>query len=278
MSLSRFSLRTIGTPERTQITYSPERGALITSLRIHRRELLYLDEATFQDPSVNVRGGIPLLFPNAGPIDDPRFPGFLRTRSDWSAREDADGRGFSLSCAATDDTRAVYPYAFLFTFRVRIEADDSVTLVQSVTNQESEQALPISMGLHPYFSVPHAQKSALRFACTEGSAIEQAVEDWANGGTVSMTNPSVLDPSATVCVTIRTMGTLSLQASADYRRFWVWSLPGKDFLCLEPVMRDVGGLANDPYLVHPHETYTAHVQIRFFPDSRETCCLLVNEA
>ena len=41
----------------------PERGGLIAGWRCQGRELLYLDEARFTDPTLSVRGGMPVLFP-----------------------------------------------------------------------------------------------------------------------------------------------------------------------------------------------------------------------
>ena len=48
----------------------PERGALVTALRVGARDVLYLDRDTLSDPSKNVRGGIPLLFLFAGKLVD----------------------------------------------------------------------------------------------------------------------------------------------------------------------------------------------------------------
>ncbi len=52
----------------TQVRIAPERGGLVTSFSIHNAETLYLDRGTFNDENKNIRGGIPLLFPNAGPL------------------------------------------------------------------------------------------------------------------------------------------------------------------------------------------------------------------
>src|SRR5437762_14015360 len=52
---------------------APDRGALVTALRVDRTDVLYLDRATFQDKTKNVRGGIPVLFPYAGKLDSEIF-------------------------------------------------------------------------------------------------------------------------------------------------------------------------------------------------------------
>ena len=38
----------------------PERGGLVTEWRCNEREILYLDQERFADPSKSVRGGIPV--------------------------------------------------------------------------------------------------------------------------------------------------------------------------------------------------------------------------
>ena len=66
-------------------TVVPERGGLVTRFAVGARELLYLDPATLADPTKNVRGGVPVLFPFAGRpppgSDEPR-----RRRDEPSAR------------------------------------------------------------------------------------------------------------------------------------------------------------------------------------------------
>ena len=53
-----------------QATVAPSRGALVSRLQIDDKQVLYLDRTTFEDPSKNVRGGIPVLFPYAGKLEN----------------------------------------------------------------------------------------------------------------------------------------------------------------------------------------------------------------
>ncbi|NJN30085.1 MAG: aldose epimerase [Synechococcales cyanobacterium RM1_1_8] len=48
----------------------PERGGLITQWHYRGHDLLYLDRDRFTHPDLNVRGGIPLLFPICGSLAD----------------------------------------------------------------------------------------------------------------------------------------------------------------------------------------------------------------
>ena len=62
-------------------------------------------------------------------------------------------------------------------------------------------------------------------------------------------------------VHIPTIGTLILTASPEYKKIWFWSKPDSDFICIEPVMRDEGGIVNDPCLIAPSETYSASLSV-----------------
>ena len=102
-----------------EIEVVPARGALVTAVRIGGTELLYLDRATLEDPTKNVRGGIPLLFPFAGKLVHETFTlantkmkqhGFARNRA-WTVTE-RDAASVRMTLQADDDTRTQWPYAF----------------------------------------------------------------------------------------------------------------------------------------------------------------------
>ncbi len=257
-------------PKGSGLSYCIERGGIVTSLRLGGKEVLYLEEATLRNPTANVRGGIPILFPNAGPIDHDRFHGlkqhgFARTSSDWVGAQDPTGRGFYNSLLATEATREIYPYDFLCALRAHLEDDGSVTLTQEVTNREVYGNLPVAMGLHPYFKVPARAKTAIKFDFPGGKEIEAAAYQWTNGTSFSIANPVVEHPDTDLRIVIPSLGTLVMKVSPEYKRIWIWSLPDKDFVCIEPVMRDAGGLVDDPKLVLPGKTYSASLNLRLEP-------------
>ena len=257
---------TLSTPL-SKLSYCPTRGGIITSLCLGGKELLYLDEASFQNTQLNVRGGIPILFPNAGPIEDEYFPnlkqhGFARTSSDWQSVQNTAGTRFTETLETDASSTPEYPFTVRQTLSGILEEDGSATLIQQVTNLESTKSVPVSMGLHPYFNIQTKEKHALTFECVGGELIEAAAENWSNGSTPSIANPRTLDPHTSIRVTIPSLGVLTLTASPEYQRIWIWSLPGKDFLCIEPVLRDVGGLVSDPQIVFPGETFSAQLNIK----------------
>jgi D-hexose-6-phosphate mutarotase len=52
----------------SEAVLAPARGGLLAALRLRGRDLLFLDEKTYADPSANVRGGSPVLSPSPGKL------------------------------------------------------------------------------------------------------------------------------------------------------------------------------------------------------------------
>ena len=56
-------------------------------------------------------------------------------------------------------------------------------------------------------------------------------------------------------------GTLIIDLSPEYKKIWIWSMVGKDFICIEPIMRDAGGLIENPENIPPKKTL--HTRVNF---------------
>lgn len=260
-----LKIETIKGPDNGEVFYCPERGGIISSIKLGGKEILYLDEETFNDLKSNVKGGVPILFPNAGPLaEGSKFPnleqhGFAR-KSAWQSAS-ADGE-FEENLSANQETMLAYPYDFNLSVFGKLEEDASFTITCAVENREDSKELPVSHGLHPYFKVPNTEKANIKFNFEGGELIEEQVETWANGKAVSIDNPKVKNPRATMEIKIPSLGTLVIDASVEYEKIWVWSMPGKDFVCVEPVMRNKNGLIDDPKMVKPKETFLATVNFK----------------
>jgi len=55
------------------ITICPQRGGIITEFVIDGHEQLFLKKETLYDRSKNVRGGIPVLFPISGQLEEGKY-------------------------------------------------------------------------------------------------------------------------------------------------------------------------------------------------------------
>lgn len=250
----QLKIETVKTPEGNEVSCCPERGGIITSLKLNGKEVLYLDQETFQNREVNVKGGIPVLFPNAGPMPDEtkteelknlKQHGFAR-ESKWDYQKGANG--FTETLSSDEKSKEVYPYDFRLSLNGSFEENGSFTVAQTVENHEKEKEMPISSGFHPYFKVQSSEKKNIKFDFPGGEKVEEQIEKWANGKAVSIENTG-----DDMKVNIPELGTLVFKISKEYKRLWVWSMKGKDFVCIEPFMRGEGGIVLDPEIIKPGE-------------------------
>jgi galactose mutarotase-like enzyme len=210
----------------------PERGALVASLAVSGKEVLYLDRATLDDPTKNVRGGIPVLFPFAGKLVGGRFlaagttmkqHGFGRNRP-WAVEESGPGSA-RVRLVQDEITRAQYPYDY--------EADYRVTVlprgveVRLILRNTGARPVPVSPGWHPYFHCTAARKA-------------EVTGDVAGFTSDKIDDEREFDFGLVPPLTGRTrfripeIGPLRIDFSPALRHMQFWSQPGKDFICLEP--------------------------------------------
>jgi galactose mutarotase-like enzyme len=234
---------------RSAVTIVPGRGAIVTRFRVGDRELLYLDESTLRDPTKNVRGGIPVLFPSPGPLKDNRFArdgrsgsmkqhGFARDLP-WQPRvhQDADAARATLVLRSTEATRAMYPWDFEVTLGVALQAA-SLRLDVSVHNTGAAP-MPFAFGIHPYFHVAVADKAGARIATRATRAFDNVTKTIVPFRGFDLTAKEVdlhlLDHGGSESALDWPDGAhLDLRASPDFGRWVVWTLAGRDFVCVEP--------------------------------------------
>lgn len=251
------------TPGGNEVSFCRERGGIITSLKFGGKEILYMDSNSLNNDKASVRGGIPVLFPNAGTIDSTHYiglkrHGFARDSLKWQSDILIDG--FKEVLLSSEDNIYSYPYDFRLSIEGKFD-NNTFIINQKAENLEVEKDMPISMGLHPYFKVLNSEKKNIKFNFDGGKYVEDNIELWANGKYVSFNNPKIDDNKSVMEVLIPGIGTLHIDASAEYKNIWVWSLPDKDFICIEPVMRDDGGLVNNPEIVKSKQALNAYLKI-----------------
>lgn len=66
-----YILKDIENDSRLEIV--PEKGGIVTNWKIQGQNILYLDQERFKNPSLSVRGGIPVLFPICGNLPENIF-------------------------------------------------------------------------------------------------------------------------------------------------------------------------------------------------------------
>ena len=253
----------VNNPEGGEVSFAPGRGGIITSLKLDGKEILYLDEETFNNLNLSVKGGIPILFPNAGPMPDEikteeyanlKQHGFARDYK-WVGEKNIDG--FREVLSSDENTKSMYMNDFKLTLGGKFENANSFTITKIIDNLNEDKDMAVSSGLHPYFKVPNAQKQNINFNFPGGDFIKENIEKWANGEYVCIDNPKI-----PLEVYIPELGTLVLIIDKEYKKIWVWSMPDKDFVCMEPVMHDKGGIILEPTIIKPKESLTVSFNIK----------------
>lgn len=202
----------------------PERGAICSRLRLGGDELLYLDKATLDDPSKNVRGGIPVLFPIAGKPDagsSLKQHGFARNLP-WKALA-LDGSN-RLECGLEHDGWEVLLAFTLSERALRLDA-----------NVHGDG--PFQLGFHPYFAVPDKAAARVETKATQvfdnrtGETRAFSVPDFTRGEQ----DLHLLDHDEAGTVLHRPpLADIQLSWSPEFRRMVMWTLPDKPFICVEP--------------------------------------------
>jgi galactose mutarotase-like enzyme len=237
------------TDEQAQSAVSivPARGAIATRFRVGDREILYLDEATLLDPKKNVRGGIPVLFPTPGKLEGDRFErgdvrgsmkqhGFARDLP-WAVAEtsDRDSAQATLVLVANDATRAAFPWDFRISITFSLAAA-RLRLDVRVENG-STRTMPFAFGVHPYFQVANKARAQIATKATRAfdNVAKKVVPIDGFDLTAHELDLHLLDHFGTESALSFGDGSrVAIRGSAEMTRWVVWTVEGKDYVCLEP--------------------------------------------
>ena len=260
----------------------PERGGMVTEWEIGDTQILYFDAERFADPTKSVRGGIPILFPICGNLPDNTYSvngqsytlaqhGFARnlpwTVSDRGVKE--NGAVLQLVLDSNEDTLSVYPFEFQLEFTYRLQGNQ-LHIEQRYTNK-SEQSMPFSTGLHPYFYLENANtetKAQLQLEIPATRYIDQITQtEHDYDGTLNWSAPeldlafrpisaqqtSATDPTRPV--------TVKISYDNSYTTLVFWTVESKNYYCLEPwsAPRNALNTGTDLLTIAPGETHVAKV-------------------
>jgi galactose mutarotase-like enzyme len=264
------------TATQSSLTIFPDRGGIATSWQVAGRELMYLDADRFTDPSLSVRGGIPILFPICGNLPDDTYTvagreykliqhGFGRTMP-WQVVSQSTDNAASLTIELTSNaqTLAVYPFEFSVSFTYRIHGGELV-IDQTYTNKSSTP-MPFSTGLHPYFAAPDKNRLTVEIPAPsyqekQTSAIHQFAGKFDFSQAEIDAAFANLTGNTAVVTDAHQNLTLTMTQSAEYHNMVFWTVQGKDFYCLEPWTGPRNSINTGVDLLHvaPGETMTTQV-------------------
>jgi galactose mutarotase-like enzyme len=257
----------------SSVTIAPFRGAIATSLVIRGRELLYLDRATFDDPTKNVRGGIPVLFPSPGKLDGDRWTrqglsgamkqhGFARN-CEWAVAS-RESNAATLELRSTAETLQQYPWRFAARLSFAIESD-RLSIETEIRNDDA-QPMPFALGFHPYFRVVDKACAHIDSHATRAfDNVTKAERPFAGFDLrADEVDLHLIDhPQQRLDLALGDGAKVSVRASDAYRRWVVWTLKGREFVCVEPWTAPGNALNSGEGLIvlAPGETQRSWVHI-----------------
>ena len=237
------------TEAQAEVTIAPGRGGMATRFRVKGRDVLYLDASTLDDRTKNVRGGNPVLFPCPGKLEADAWKrdgregrmkqhGFARNAV-WGVADTKadDAASVTLSLSSSPETRESYPWDFRVDLTYRLSG--ATLRIEPRVHNTGDSPMPFGFGFHPYFYVQdktqariatratrafdNVKKSEVAFTGFDFSAQEVDLHLLDHGSTESERTRAPEDG-----------GAIRVRGSREFSRWVVWSLAGKDFICLEP--------------------------------------------
>lgn len=236
----------------------PERGGILLQLTLHGKEILYLQEETFADPTKNIRGGNPVLFPICGPLPNNEYQlkghtytmrqhGFARNKA-WDIVDQASN-WVTLRLRDDAETLEQYPFHFSLEFTYKLE-NGKLSIDQTYKNLSSE-TMPFYSGFHPYFIANHST-SHYRIPATqyvdnedgltkpfENNLKDLPIQDAKLFHLVSEGRSSLS----------HNQDTIEVDYSNHFTTIVIWSEQPEQYVCLEPWMALPDGFDQEDGLV-----------------------------
>lgn len=259
----------------TRARVAPARGGMVTELEVGGVPIFFLDRATLLDPTKNVRGGSPVLFPTPGKLTGDAWSragrkgtlaqhGFARA-SAWSIEHREPG-AIALGLEATDATRAAYPWGFRVGMEHRVIGRSLVTRTR--VESRSDEAMPFGHGFHPYFAIGDRGSFAIETRATRAfDNVSKELVAMAPSRLVlgeREVDLHLLDHgSARIAFSVDGRA-IAIECSADYAHWVIWSPPGRSFVCVEPWTCPGDAMSTGDRLIElaPGDTRTLEVAIR----------------
>lgn len=142
------------------------KGGYIRSFTVGGVDVLYPDGQVEIKGELKRRGGIPVLFPWAGPLKGrPRLPqhGFARDLKweTWGSPQDVGEKGVLLSLTHAGQGKwDWFPYDFHLLLQAEV-AEQKFRHLLTVSNR-GEEPMPVALGIHPYFNVPERNLAGIK--------------------------------------------------------------------------------------------------------------------
>lgn len=248
----------------SRVLVCPERGGIVIGCQLHGQELFYLDKATFEHPTANIRGGNPILFPICGQLEQGSYSwkgqsysmanhGVART-SAWEvvSTSTQDEASITIVLRSNETTLQSYPFAFELIFTYAL-VNGQLHTRQQYRNLSETDEMPFYAGFHPYFAIEGSKNIAYETdATTFIDYNDNNIKPFE--GTVDLEtrveSVCLLDTNKRE-IAFPAAGGAHVRLSYDdnFKYVVLWSVKDRPFICVEPWMALTGELNRQEELV-----------------------------
>jgi len=247
LSVYELSNETLG----SWLRVAPDRGGIITSFGVENDEILFLNKETLYDPKKNIRGGIPILFPISGQLDNGEYEWndkVYKMKNHGVARNhpweviDTDlnetKATVTLRLVSNEETMREYPFQFEVIFSYTITKNE--LSIDQVYRNASDESMPIYAGFHPYFKTSSKDltyqtdaKSYLDYNTMEVNSFNHSLD---------LTNKKeslVLLDSREKQISFELpelKKNVTMRYGDEFKYIVLWTEAEQEFICVEPWM------------------------------------------
>ncbi|WML43869.1 aldose epimerase [Neobacillus sp. PS3-40] len=256
----------------------PERGGIIIGFGVEGEEVLFLNKETLDNPEKNIRGGIPILFPISGQLENGEYEwngkvykmrnhGFARNLP-WEVTETSQNENdasITIKLKSNNETMEFHPFEFEVTFTY-ILSGNKLTINQEYSNH-SEAPMPIYSGFHPYFKTTSENltyqtdaKTYLDYNNMQTEKIEGSIDLTGKKESLVLLDAVKKEISFTLPEMKK---EIVLTYSDVFKYIVLWTEKDQDFICVEPWMALTNELnkKGELVLIQPGETLSSSFSI-----------------
>jgi galactose mutarotase-like enzyme len=260
------------------VKVAPERGGIIISFGVQGKETLFLNKETFHNKQANIRGGIPILFPISGQLENGEYEwegkvyqmknhGLARNNT-WEVIETTNTQEeatLKIALYSNEEMKKSFPFDFevIFTYRLK---GNKLTIQQEYTNK-SESPMPIYAGFHPYFKTSSKNLQYESDAKTYLDYNDMLIKQVSDGLDLTGKKESLglLDTvKSEIAFTLpESNRKIRLDYGDEFKYVILWAEEGQDFVCVEPWMANTKELntKEELTLIAPNETLKTYLNI-----------------
>ncbi len=238
------------------IIFSPERGGIITNWLSNNHEILYFDENRFLDKNKSIRGGIPILFPICGSLENNSLfgdncikllqHGFARDQ-EWNYKFNQFKNTLCLSLSDNELTRKYYPFSFLLKIEITLTLE-TLKFDIEIYNKSNE-IMPVNFGMHPYFNISDFRN--VQFIDYSKTCLNQENNNLANTENLLKNSSKGIDllmysSGKTSFIDNGLKRKITLLHPYPFDLSVIWSDPPRQMLCMEPWTSPRNSLESGP--------------------------------